>query len=103
VDDSLVRFPRSREAAAVSPGVGVGVGVGEDGAVRDVPITTATIRLGQLLKLAGLVDSGSDAKVVLGDGEVLVNGEVEQRRGRQLRPGDEVELAGESVRLVEGT
>jgi len=68
--------------------------------VHEVSITTDTIRLGQLLKLANLVDSGSDAKFVLASGEVSVNGEVETRRGRQLRPGDVVEFAGESVRVV---
>lgn len=55
------------------------------------------IRLGQLLQLAGLVDSGSDAKVLLAGGEVLVNGEPETRRGRQLHQGDVVEALGESV------
>ena len=46
-----------------------------------------TIRLGQLLKAAGLVESGGEAKAVLADGLVTVNGEVETRRGRQLAPG----------------
>jgi ribosome-associated protein len=70
------------------------------GLVRDVTITEDGIRLGQLLKLAGLVDSGADAKQVLTDGEVTVNGEQETRRGRQLRRGDVVSRAGESVRLA---
>ena len=51
----------------------------------DVPIRDNTIRLGQFLKLANLIDSGSDAKSVIADGLVTVNGEVELRRGRQLR------------------
>ena len=76
--------------------------MGEDGGVNDVAISTDTIRLGQLLKLAGLVDSGSDAKVLLSGGEVTVNGEPEIRRGRQLRPGDVVALGDASVRVVAG-
>jgi ribosome-associated protein len=57
---------------------------------RVVEIREATIRLGQLLKLADLVDTGSDAKLLLADGDVHVNGEVETRRGRRLAPGDVV-------------
>lgn len=60
--------------------------------MTNIEISTDTIRLGQLLKLANLVDSGSDAKMLLAGGEVLVNGEVELRRGRQLRDGDQVSL-----------
>ncbi|MDA2890889.1 RNA-binding S4 domain-containing protein [Mycolicibacterium sp. BiH015] len=66
----------------------------------DVPIRDETIRLGQFLKLAGLIDSGADAKSVIADGQVTVNAEVEVRRGRQLRPGDVVELSGHSARVV---
>ena len=58
------------------------------------------IRLGQLLKAAGLVDTGGEAKVVLTEGEVTVNGEVETRRGRQLHAGDVVALGEASVRLT---
>ena len=68
--------------------------------VQDIEITTETIRLGQLLKLANLVDSGADAKLLLAGGEVLVNGEIEIRRGRQLRAGDVVEFDDEQVRIV---
>jgi ribosome-associated protein len=63
-------------------------------AVRDVPIRDEVIRLGQLLKYAGLVDSGAEAKHVLSEGMVSVNGEAEERRGRQLRAGDVVLLEG---------
>ena len=59
-----------------------------------------TIRLGQLLKAAGLVDTGGEAKLRLADEQVSVNGEIETRRGRQLHPGDVVTLGGESVRLT---
>ena len=58
------------------------------------------IRLGQLLKAAGLVDSGGDAKALLASGEVQVNGVVETRRGRQLVPGDVVAIGDASVRLT---
>ncbi|MCW2810795.1 MAG: tRNA synthetase RNA-binding protein [Friedmanniella sp.] len=66
---------------------------------QDVRLTEG-IRLGQLLKFSGLADTGAGAREVLLAGEVTVNGEVETRRGRQLAPGDEVSLAGRTVRLV---
>ena len=68
--------------------------------MHDIEISTETIRLGQLLKLANLVDSGSDAKTLLMGGEVLVNDEVEIRRGRQLRNGDVISLDDVAVRIV---
>jgi ribosome-associated protein len=68
--------------------------------VRDVEIRGDTIRLGQLLKVAGVVDSGGEAKALIADGEVTVNGEVETRRGRQLHAGDELTAAGQQLRLV---
>ena len=58
------------------------------------------IKLGQALKAAGLVDSGLDAKIVIQDGEVSVNGEVETRRGKQLYDGDVVEFDGETIKIV---
>jgi ribosome-associated protein len=57
-----------------------------------VPLSGDSIRLGQLLKLAGIAQSGADARLLLADGTVRVDGEVEQRRGRQLRRGDVVEV-----------
>ncbi len=59
------------------------------------------IKLGQALKLAGLVDSGLDAKFVIQDGFVKVNGEVDTRRGKKLVPGDTVEYNKQSF-VVEG-
>ena len=53
-----------------------------------------TIRLGQLLKLADLVESGAEGKDVLLSGAVRVNGEPEERRGRRLRRGDVVSVDG---------
>ena len=67
---------------------------------QDVPIRDESIRLGQFLKLANLVESGADAKPVLAAGEVTVNGEVETRRGRQLTTGDVVTLGGTSAKVV---
>ena len=58
------------------------------------------IRLGQLLKKAGLVSSGVEAKAVITDGEVSVNGEEELRRGRKLYDGDVVTFFDETVRVV---
>jgi len=53
--------------------------------------------LGQAMKLAGLVDSGLDAKIVIQNGEVLVNGEVDTRRGKKLVKGDTFSYKGETV------
>ena len=75
-------------------------GSGGIGAVRDETIRDESIRLGQFLKLASLIEVGGDAKAVLGDERVRVNGEVETRRGRQLRHGDVVELDGDVVRVT---
>jgi ribosome-associated protein len=58
------------------------------------------IRLGQLLKLADVVESGSEVKDLLADVPVTVNGEPENRRGRQLHPGDIVAVAGRSLELA---
>lgn len=55
------------------------------------------IKLGQALKAAGLVSSGIDAKMVIIDGQVLVNGSVETQRGKKLYDGDIVEYNGESI------
>jgi ribosome-associated protein len=66
----------------------------------DIPIRDDTIRLGQLLKLAGLAESGGHARELVQDGEVRVNGEVDTRRGRQLRRGDLVEVGDEVVRVA---
>ena len=68
----------------------------------DVPIRDESIRLGQFLKLANLVESWAEAKPLIADGLVRVNDEVETRRGRQLVPGDVVSLAGQAARVAEG-
>ena len=66
----------------------------------DVPIRDESIRLGQFLKLADLIDAGADAKPLMIQGAVSVNGEVETRRGRQLVKGDVVTLGEASSRVV---
>ncbi len=58
------------------------------------------IKLGQAMKKAGMVDSGVDAKFIIQDGQVKVNGEVDTRRGRKLYPGDVFEFNGEEVKVV---
>ena len=58
------------------------------------------IKLGQALKAAGLVDSGVVAKIVIQDGEVLVNGEVETRRGKKLYCGEVVSFDGQEIHIV---
>ena len=68
--------------------------------VRDIPVRDDGIRLGQLLKLADLVEDGGEAKEVLLRGLVRVNGEVEIRRGRQLVPGDTVAVGGQAVGIT---
>ena len=66
---------------------------------EELPIRGDTIRLGQLLKLAGIAESGADAKLLLAGGEVAVNGEVETRRGRQLHPGVVVAAGDREIRV----
>lgn len=68
----------------------------------DVEIRDESIRLGQLLKLASIVDDGATAREAISSGEVTVNGEVDTRRGRQVRPGDVVSFAGQQVRVTAG-
>ena len=68
----------------------------------DVPVRGDGIRLGQFLKLANLIESGAEAKEVISDGLVTVNGDVETRRGRQLIVGDVISLGDASARVTEG-
>jgi ribosome-associated protein len=67
--------------------------------VRDVPIRDDTIRLGQLLKLSGLAGSGGEARALVEQGAVTVNGDPETRRGRQLHRGDVVATGDDAVRI----
>lgn len=67
---------------------------------REIAVRGEGIRLGQLLKLAGVVDSGSDVKALLATEPVWVNGERETRRGRQLRSGDTVRVGEHELRVL---
>ena len=64
-----------------------------------IEISDEFIKLGQALKLAGLVSSGVEAKIVIQNGEVTVNGEVDTRRGKKLVPGDTFEFDGTIVEV----
>lgn len=88
---------RSRRPGSRQPSV-----FGRMAFVFDVEIRDQGIRLGQFLKLSSLIESGAEAKEVIADGLVSVNGEVETRRGRQLEVGDVVEFAGQSARVTRG-
>jgi ribosome-associated protein len=71
-----------------------------DGEVQEIEIEGDMIRLGQLLKLSALVDSGAGARELLLASGVTVNGEPEARRGRQLHRGDLVAVGEQTVRVV---
>ena len=64
--------------------------------MKEITIRDEHIKLGQALKLAGLVGSGVDAKIAIQDGQVRVNGRVETQRGKKLIDGDEVSFEGDS-------
>jgi ribosome-associated protein len=66
----------------------------------EIAIRGEMIRLGQLLKLAGIIDSGSEVKALLVAEPVLVNNQPEARRGRQLHPGDTVRVGGHDLYVV---
>ena len=66
----------------------------------EIKLKDEFIKLGQALKAAGLVDSGVVAKIVIQDGEVLVNGEVVTRRGKKLYGGEVVSFDGQEIRIV---
>lgn len=68
--------------------------------MEEITIHDEYIKLGQALKLAGLVSSGVEAKVLIQDGLVSVNGEVDVRRGRKLYPGDVFELEENKIKVV---
>lgn len=68
--------------------------------MQEIKLRDEYIKLGQALKAAGLVDSGVDAKLVIQDGLVKVNGETEVQRGKKLYDGDTVTFEGETIRIV---
>ena len=65
-----------------------------------VVISDDYIKLGQLLKLANMVSSGVEAKIVIQNGEVKVNGEIDTRRGKKIYPNDVVEYKGQHVTVI---
>ena len=65
--------------------------------MTDITITTEFIKLQDLLKLANLVGTGGEAKIVIQNGDVLVNGEVCMMRGKKIRPGDTVAFDGKEL------
>ncbi|MGN0299249.1 MAG: RNA-binding S4 domain-containing protein [Lachnospiraceae bacterium] len=69
--------------------------------MEKIVIRDEYIKLGQVLKAANLVSSGVEAKIVIQNGEVLVNGQVETQRGKKLYGGETVSFRGETV-LIEG-
>ena len=68
--------------------------------MEQIKLSEEYIKLGQALKAAGLVSSGVEAKIVIQDGLVSVNGEIETRRGKKLYGGEVVEFDGQSVKIV---
>jgi ribosome-associated protein len=87
-------------ARQVMPLTGRVPGRWDDVPMRDVVIREDMIRLGQFLKLAGVIDSGGETKERIAAGEVEVNGEVDTRRGRQLHRGDVITVDGEDLRVA---
>ncbi len=69
--------------------------------MEKIKITTEYIKLEQMMKLSGIVASGSDAKMLIADGAVKVNGGVELQRGKKLRPGDQVLFEGKLYLIAE--
>ncbi|MBR0445781.1 MAG: RNA-binding S4 domain-containing protein [Oscillospiraceae bacterium] len=70
--------------------------------MENIAIKTEFIKLDSLLKFAGMVGTGGEAKELIAGGQVQVNGEVCIMRGKKIRPGDKVTLAGNTVSVVEG-
>lgn len=65
--------------------------------MKEISITTEFIKLQDLLKFASLVSTGGEAKIVISEGEVAVNGETCLQRGRKLHPGDVVRYRGQEL------
>ena len=70
--------------------------------MENIAIKTEFIKLDSLLKFAGMVGTGGEAKELIASGQVQVNGEVCTMRGKKIRPGDKVTLGGNTVSVVEG-
>jgi len=72
-----------------------------DNQMRDIELTRVPVELYKVLKFEGLTSSGAEAKAVIADGRVLVNGVVETRKRKQIVGGDIIELEGEKLRMVD--
>ena len=68
--------------------------------MKQIKITTEFIKLDQLMKFADMVDSGGEAKMLIAQGLVLVNGEICTQRGKKIRTGDEVEFDGQNYQII---
>jgi len=68
--------------------------------MKKIKICDDFIKLGQLLKLAGLVSSGVEAKIVIQEGKVKINGEIDTRRGKKVYPQDIIEYKGQQVTVI---
>ena len=67
--------------------------------IKEIYIRDDNIKLGQLIKLAGMVDSGLEAKLEIVNEKVKLNGNIETQRGKKVIPGDVVEYKGEIIRV----
>ena len=68
--------------------------------MRDVEITKETVELYKILKFEGMATSGGEAKAMIADGKVLVNGQVETRKRKKMVAGDTIEFGDEKIRLL---
>ena len=68
--------------------------------MKEIKINTDIIKLDSFLKWAGAVSTGAEAKILIQNGEIKVNGETEERRGKKLTKGDIVELSGETYKII---
>lgn len=73
----------------------------QEGKMEKIKLRDEYIKLGQALKAAGLVGSGVEAKMVIQDGLVKVNGQVETQRGKKLHGGDQVTFGDETIQITE--
>lgn len=68
--------------------------------MKEIKVDTEIIKLDSFLKWSGICSQGSDAKIIIKNGEVKLNGEVEIRRGKKLAKGDIVEYGGEEYKVI---
>lgn len=68
--------------------------------MKEIKINTEIIKLDSFLKWSGAVSTGAEAKVYIQNGEIKVNGEVEERRGKKLTKGDIIEIGNETYKII---